>query len=164
MGPHVRSRNMTRTIPGRWRTLALTALLLPLASLAREPREPPEENRRESWGDMPVDGRAGLHPPLTRMGVDHMEVGPQGTSAGMPVRRVTPDEDRMRELSGEVVKLNGMVLYVETSVGAVVPLDLSALQLRKAPQKGQTVIAVYQVENTTENVALALAGEVPVKS
>ncbi len=159
---------MTRKISSRWRALALAApslaaVLLPLAAPAREPREPPLETQRESFGDLSPGGRAGSIPPLTRQGVSQMQVGPQGTSAGMPVRQVTPDEDRMRELSGEVVKLNGMVLYVQTEVGAVVPLDLSALQLRKTPEKGQTVVAVYQVENRTENVALSLAGEVPVK-
>lgn len=157
---------MTRMIPRRWRALAwvapsLTALLSPLAVSAREPAQPTEERKRESWGDMTVSGgRAGLFPPLTRQGVNQVGVGPQGTSAGMPVRRVTPDEDRMRELSGRVLKLNGQVLYVQAESGAVVPLDLSALQLRKAPEKGQRVLAVFQVENKTENVALSLAGEV----
>ncbi|MBZ4417591.1 hypothetical protein K8638_13925 [Myxococcus sp. RHST-1-4] len=157
---------MTRMIPRRWRALALaapslTALLLPLAAPARDPEQPTEEKKQESWGDLGSFGRAGIMPPVTREGINELSVGPQGTSAGMPVRRVEPDEDRMRELSGQVVKLNGMVLYVQTPVGAVVPLDLSALQLRKAPEKGQEVVAIYQVENKTENVALSLKGELP---
>ncbi|MFP2906490.1 hypothetical protein ACLESD_15780 [Pyxidicoccus sp. 3LFB2] len=157
---------MTRKIPSRWRAVALavpslTALLLPIASTAREPEQPTQERERESWGDMPNNGgRAGFVPPLTRQGLSQVGVGPQGNSAGMPVRQVTPDEDRMRELTGQVVKLRGQTLYVQTGPGAVVPLDLSALQLRKTPEEGQRVLAVYQVENTTENVALSLAGEV----
>ncbi|NMO18873.1 hypothetical protein HPC49_20120 [Pyxidicoccus fallax] len=155
-------------IPRRWRALALAApslaaLLLPLAAPAREPAQPTHERKRTDWMDQGGFGRAGTMPPVTRAGINALNVGPQGSSAGVPVRRVTPDEDRMRELSGQVVKLNGMVLYVQTQVGAVVPLDLSALQLRKMPQKGQEVVAVYQVENTTENVALSLAGEVTDK-
>lgn len=155
---------MTWMIPKRWRALALaapslTALLIPVATQANSPEQPTEERKRESRDDQQVSGgRAGLFPPVTRQGVNQISAG-----AGMPVRRVTPDESRMRELSGQVVKLNGQVLYVETEIGAVVPLDLSALEIRKAPEKGQTVVAVYQVENTTENVALSLAGEVPSK-
>jgi hypothetical protein len=155
---------MTWMIPRSWRALALaapslTALLVPVVARAREPEQPTEERKRESRDDQEVSGgRAGLFPPVTRQGISQIHAG-----AGIPVRRVTPDEKRMRELSGQVVKLNGQVLYVETEIGAVVPLDLSALEIRKAPEKGQTVVAVYQVENTTENVALSLAGEVPSK-
>jgi hypothetical protein len=151
-------------IPRRWRALAVVApaaaaLLLPVAPQAREPEQPTQEREREIRDDLNVSGgRAGLFPPTTRQGISQISAG-----AGMPVRRVTPDQKRMRQLSGEVVKLNGQVLYVETQPGAVVPLDLSALQLRKAPEKGQTVVAVYQVENRTQNVALSLAGEVPAK-
>ena len=153
---------MTWKIPRSWRSLAVAApaaaaLLLPAAPQAREPEQPTQERKREIRDDLnSIGGRAGFFPPLTRQGVSQV-------SAGMPVRRVTPDEKRMRQLSGEVVKLNGQVLYVQSQLGAVVPLDLSALQLRKAPEKGQTVVAVYQVENRTENVALSLAGEVPAK-
>ena len=155
---------MTWMIPRRWRALALaapslTALLLPVATQAREPQQPTEERKREIRDDLEVSGgRAGLFPPVTRQGLRQI-----GAGAGMPLRRVTPDAKRMHQLSGQVVKLNGQVLYVETQVGAVVPLDLSALEIRKAPEKGQTVVATYQVENTTENVALSLAGEVPGK-
>ncbi|MCY1018125.1 hypothetical protein [Pyxidicoccus sp. MSG2] len=156
-------------IPRRWRGLALaasslTALVIPMASQANEPSQPTEEVKRDSIQDQTVNGRTGIQDPF----VDSAHQG-QGLAvslngvSGMPVRRVTPDQDRMRQLSGEVVKLNGQVLYVETEVGAVVPLDLSALQIRKAPEKGQLVVATYQVENTTENVALSLAGEVPDK-
>lgn len=158
-----------RMIPRRWRGLALaapslTALLLPVATQANEPSQPTEEVKRESMGDQTVSGRAGLQDPFVDSAHQSqgLAVSLNGV-AGMPVRRVTPDQDRMRQLTGEVVKLNGQVLYVETEIGAVVPLDLSALQLRKAPEKGQLVVATYQVENTTENVALSLAGEVPSK-
>lgn len=158
---------MTRKIPKRWRALALaapslTALLLPAVTHARDP-EAREETKRSNSQDQTVSGgRAGLYDPFVESATQkEVVVGPQGTSAGLPVRHVTPDEDRMHQLSGEVVKLNGQVLYVESDQGAVVPLDLSAVQLRKAPEKGQKVVATYQVENKTENVALALAGEVP---
>ena len=159
---------MRRMIPRSWRALALaapslTALLIPLAAPAREPAQPTQERKQEIGGDLVVLGRAGTIPPVNAQGIRALNVGPQGTSAGMPVRRVTPDEDRMRELSGQVVKLNGLVLYVQTSLGAVVPLDVSALQMNKTPEKGQRVVAVYQVENKVENVALSLAGEVPQK-
>lgn len=160
---------MRRMIPRRWRALALaapslTVLLVPLAAPAREPAQPTEERKRESGGEQSfTGGPAGFSDPFVSSSMGGMQVGPQGTSAGMPVRRVTPDEERMRELSGQVVKLNGLVLYVQTSLGAVVPLDVSALQLRKAPEKGQRVVAVYQVENKVENVALSLVGEVPQK-
>jgi hypothetical protein len=151
---------MKHMIPRGWRAFALAlpslaALALPLPALARESREPNQERQRESWGDLPAYGRAGIMPP-----VNGPDTFAPKRAAGMPLRRVTPDQDRMRELSGQVVKLNGMVLYVQTQLGAVVPLDLSALELRRTPEPGQTVVAVYQVENSTENVALSLQGEV----
>ncbi len=152
---------MTWMIPRRWRALvlavpSLAALAVPAVALAHEATVDAMERQRESWGDLPVTGGpAGAFPEINSEGV-----GIHGSSAGMPLRRVTPDEDRMRQISGEVVKLNGMVLYVQTSLGAVVPLDLSALQLRKTPEPGRTVVAVYQVENRVENVALSLQGEV----
>jgi hypothetical protein len=157
-------------IPRRWRALALaapslTALLVPVVTQANVPEQPTEERKRESMEDQTVSGgRAGLQDPFADSATkgQGLSVSLNGV-AGMPVRRVTPDQDRMRQLSGQVVKLNGQVLYVETEIGAVVPLDLSALLIRKAPEKGQTVVATYQVENTTENVALSLAGEVPSK-
>lgn len=157
---------MTWMIPRSWRTFmlaapSLAALAVPAVALAHEATVDALERQRESWGELPVSGgRAGLFPPVDGPGIRALNVGAQGSSAGMPVRRVRPDEDRMRQLSGQVVKLNGMVLYVQTSLGAVVPLDLSALQLRKTPEPGRTVVAVYQVENKVENVALSLQGEV----
>lgn len=152
---------MTWMIPRNWRAFALAlpslaVLAAPLGALARESAVPNQERQRESMGDMPVSGRAGIVPP-----VDGPDTFAPRRAAGMPLRRVTPDQDRMRELSGEVVKLNGMVLYVQTRVGAVVPVDVSALELRRTPEPGQTVVAVYQVENGTENVAVSLYGEVP---
>jgi hypothetical protein len=159
-----------RMISRRWRGLALaasslTALVIPMATQAREPEQPTQEREREASQDQTVSGgRAGLYDPFAGSATESQDLSVSLNGvAGMPVRRVTPDQDRMRQLSGEVVKLNGQVLYVETEVGAVVPLDLSALQLRKAPEKGQLVVATYQVENKTENVALSLAGEVPNK-
>ncbi|MFP2895959.1 hypothetical protein [Corallococcus sp. 4LFB] len=84
---------------------------------------------------------------------------PAAITQGLPVRQITPDEDRMRQVSGPVVKQDGLTLYVRDVTGPVVPLDLSALNIHKAPNKGQQVVALYQVEDKTDNVALSLQGE-----
>src|SRR5687767_13076128 len=116
---------MTWMIPRGWRALvlplpSLAVLAAPLSATARASREPNQERKRDI-GELPVTGgRAGAFPEIN---LNTGNVGVQGTAAGMPVRKVTPDEDPMRELSGQVVKLNGLVLYVQTGLGAVVPLD-----------------------------------------
>jgi hypothetical protein len=142
----------------RWRAAALAVpslslLLMPLAVQAHEPILPTQRGMEQETGFdnlSSITFAAGATAPI---------YSNSGTnSAGMPVRRVRPDQDRMRQLSGSVVKLKGQTLYVENQ-GVVVPLDLSALQLRKQPQEGQRVVAVYKVENKTENVALGLQGE-----
>ncbi|AEI63628.1 hypothetical protein LILAB_08585 [Corallococcus macrosporus] len=149
----------------------MAALMAPAAVLAREPVSPAGEINGS--GNMPAP--TGLDQNFTNFGASmnidrsssgsqrNLDVGPQASGVGMPIREVTPDQEEMKRLSGKVLKLNGQMLYLETEPGAVVPLDLSALRIRKQPEKGQRVVAVYQVENTTENVALALAGEVQPK-
>jgi hypothetical protein len=142
----------------RWRAAALavpslTLLLMPLAVQAHDPVLPTQRGMEQETGFdnlSSVTFAAGATAPIYSSGATN--------SAGMPVRRVQPDQDRMKQISGSVVKLNGQTLYVERQ-GVVVPLDLSALQLRKQPKEGQQVVAVYQVENKTENVALGLKGE-----
>lgn len=148
---------MSCRIPGRWRAAALAVpslvvlLLTPLIAQARDPIIPNKRGMQNEHGFQDIA--------TTSVTVQSPIYGNSEQNNGMPVRRVQPDEDRMKELSGRVVELNGQTLYVERG-GAVVPLDLSAVQLRKTPEKGQEVVAVYQVENKVENVTLALAGEV----
>ncbi|WIG94114.1 hypothetical protein [Myxococcus sp. SDU36] len=162
---------MKRMHAGNWRVAAVAALMAPVAALAREPVNPSDG----STDPMNNAQQHGLDRNFTNFGatmsIDRsgsgsqrlLDVGPQASGVGVPIREVTPDQDEMKRLSGKVLKLNGQMLYLETEPGAVVPLDLSALRIRKQPQAGQRVVAVYQVENTTENVALALAGEVQPK-
>ncbi|NOK07020.1 MULTISPECIES: hypothetical protein [Myxococcus] len=162
---------MKRMHAGNWRAAAVAALMVPVAVLAREPVSSPDDG--SGAGNVPR--QEGLDRNFNNFGVTMsidrsnsgsqrlLEVGPQANGVGMPIREVTPDQDEVKRLSGKVLKLNGQMLYLETEPGAVVPLDLSALRIRKQPEKGQHVVAVYQVENTTENVALALAGEVQPK-
>ncbi|WP_163784154.1 hypothetical protein [Myxococcus vastator] len=163
---------MKRMHAGNWRVATVAALMVPLAALAHEPVSPADGI---SGGGNEPGGQEGLDRSFTNFGatmsIDRsgsgsqrlLDVGPQASGVGVPIREVTPDQDEMKRLSGKVLKLNGQMLYLETEPGAVVPLDLSALRIRKQPQAGQRVVAVYQVENTTENVALALAGEVQPK-
>ncbi len=162
---------MKRMHAGNWRMAATVALLTPMAVLARDPVDPTGENH----GSVNAPLQNGLDRNFTNFGATmsidrsssgsqrNLDVGPQANGVGMPIREVTPDQEEMKHLSGKVLKLNGQMLYLETEPGAVVPLDLSALRIRKQPEKGQRVMAVYQVENTTENVALSLAGERPAK-
>ncbi|NVJ02513.1 hypothetical protein HV824_30950 [Myxococcus sp. AM009] len=162
---------MKRMHAGSWRVAAVVALMAPVAALAHDPVDP----AGESLGSDSAAIQNGLDRNFTNFGatmsIDRsssgsqriLDVGPQANGVGVPIREVTPDQDEMKRLSGKVLKLNGQMLYLETEPGAVVPLDLSALRIRKQPEKGQRVVAVYQVENTTENVALALAGEVRPK-
>ncbi|WP_043320800.1 hypothetical protein [Corallococcus coralloides] len=83
---------------------------------------------------------------------------PSIVSPGLPVRQITPDPDKMRQVSGPVVKRSGMTLYVKDVTGPVVPLDMTNLTIYKQPEKGQQVLALYQVDET-DNVALSLQGE-----
>ncbi|WP_147469404.1 hypothetical protein [Corallococcus sp. AB045] len=83
---------------------------------------------------------------------------PSIVSPGLPVRQITADPDKMRQVSGPVVKRSGMTLYVKDVTGPVVPLDMTNLTIHKQPEKGQQVLALYQVDET-DNVALSLLGE-----
>ncbi|MBZ4336262.1 hypothetical protein NR800_28190 [Corallococcus interemptor] len=83
---------------------------------------------------------------------------PDFVSPGRSVRQITLDPDKMRQVSGPVVKRSGMILYVHDVTGPVVPLDMSNLTITKQPEKGQQVLALYQVDQT-DNVALSLQGE-----
>lgn len=162
---------MKRMHAGNWGLATVAALMVPVAALAHDPVDPSGEDLGSDTAPL----QNGLDRNFTNFGatmsIDRsssgsqrlLDVGPQANGVGMPIREVTPDQDEMKRLSGKVLKLNGQMLYLETEPGAVVPLDLSALRIRKQPEKGQHVVAVYQVENTTENVALALAGEVQPK-
>lgn len=130
---------------------ALSLLLAPLASNARE-REVTEltgivqEDRRVPG--LGTSGRAGA--------IDEFNLGPTGTDIGQ--LREDQDEGNTRLLSGRVVGIEGQTLYVERS-GAVVPLNMSALRIKKQPKVGQQVIAEYQVDQA-QNVCVSLSGEV----
>jgi|GEM_PF-6113593 len=162
---------MKRLNTGSWRAAAAVVWMAPMAVLAHEPVDP----SKESIDPLNISLGEGINRNFTNFGASMsisrsssgsqrtLQVGPQAAGVGVPIREVTPDQDEMKRLSGKVLKINGQMLYLETEPGAVVPLDLSALRIRKQPEKGQRVVAVYQVENTTENVALALAGEVKPK-
>jgi hypothetical protein len=150
---------MKPTIPRACRRVAvvlpaLSLMLAPLASSARER----EKELSEAFGpnqesirvpELGTTGRAGA--------IDEFNFGPPGTDIGLQ-REDQRDEGDTRLLSGRVVGVQGRTLYVERN-GAVVPLDVSALRIKKQPKVGQQIIAEYQVDQT-QNVALSLAGEV----
>ncbi|NBD12875.1 MULTISPECIES: hypothetical protein [Corallococcus] len=77
----------------------------------------------------------------------------------LSVRQVSPDMDKVKQVTGPVVKREGLNLYVQDVSGAVVPLDMSALQVRKMPRDGQEVVALYEVQGNLTNVALSIQGE-----
>jgi hypothetical protein len=150
---------MKPTIPRACRRVAvvlpaLSLMLAPMASSARER----EKELSEAFGpnqesirvpELGTTGRAGA--------IDEFNFGPPGTDIGLQ-REDQRDEGDTRLLSGRVVGIQGRTLYVERN-GAVVPLDVSALRIKKQPKVGQQIIAEYQVDQT-QNVALSLAGEV----
>jgi hypothetical protein len=125
-------------------------LLAPLAAQSRE-REESETRDRQQEGlqDREPWGRAGI--------IEEFNFGPPGTDILLN-REDRRDEGGTRLLSGRVVEMKGRTLYVERQ-GVVIPLDVSALRVKKAPKVGQQIIAEYQVAQT-QNVALSLAGEV----
>ncbi|HVG58558.1 MAG TPA: hypothetical protein VNA24_08380 [Hyalangium sp.] len=132
---------------------ALSLLLAPLASNARDR----EKEMSEAFGpnqenievpELGTTGRAGA--------IDEFNLGPTGTDIGQ--QREDQDEGNTRLLSGRVVGIEGRTLYVERS-GVVVPLNMSALRIKKQPKMGQQVIAEYQVDQA-QNVCLSLSGEV----
>jgi hypothetical protein len=133
---------------------ALSLLLAPVASDARER----EKELTESMGinhermeipELGTTGRAGA--------IEEFNFGPVGMDVGLQ-REDRRDEGGNRLLSGRVVDIQGRTLYVERN-GVIIPLDMSALRVKKQPKVGQQVIAEYQV-NETKNVCLSLAGEV----
>ncbi|NPC72858.1 hypothetical protein D7Y27_26465 [Corallococcus sp. AB004] len=83
---------------------------------------------------------------------------PNIVAPGQAVRQINLDPNKMRQVSGPVVKRSGLILYVQDVTGPVVPLDMSNLTIYKPPLKGQQVLALYQVDET-DNVALSLQGE-----
>ncbi|MBJ6760735.1 hypothetical protein JGU66_08160 [Myxococcaceae bacterium JPH2] len=133
----------------------MTLLMLPLAAGAHDPISSTQRGMaNESGGD-----NVGEAPSNRAGAIPEVDFGPT-SGAGIHSRPIHPDEARMKRISGRVVDQHGQTLYVDRE-GVVVPLDLSALQMKKQPDKGQEVVATYQVENKTDNVALSLAGEVP---
>jgi lipopolysaccharide export system protein LptA len=99
--------------------------------------------------ELGTSGRAGA--------IEEFNLGQPGTIIGS--QQEGRDEDGTRLLSGRVVGIQGRTLYVERSDRAVVPLDMSALRVKKQPKVGQQVIAEYQVADI-QNVCVSLAGEV----
>lgn len=133
---------------------ALSLMLAPLASSAMEREKemneafgPNQENIRIP--ELGTTGRAGA--------IDEFNFGPPGMDV-IKQREDRREEGGTRLLSGRVVDMKGQTLYVERD-GVVVPLDMSALRIKKQPKVGQQVIAEYHVDRT-QNVALSLAGEV----
>lgn len=84
---------------------------------------------------------------------------PSQMTQNLSVRQVSPDMDKVKQVTGPVVKQEGLNLYVQDVSGLVVPLDMSALQVRKMPREGQEVVALYEVQGNLTNVALSIQGE-----
>lgn len=152
----------SRWKPIAWVAPALAALLIPAVGLA----EPPNGTATEQTSLEPqldtTGNLAGNVPPLNLGGMIGADVTPiQGMTRIVqgPDVELQPDPKRTRQIEGDVVALKGSVLYVQPDGGAVVPLSLEALRLKQTPKEGRRVMADYQVENETQNVATALAGE-----
>lgn len=127
---------------------ALGLMLAPVASSAREKELSEAFGPNQKNIELPEQGTSG------RGGaIDEFNFGPPGTDVGQQ-----QDKGDTRLLSGRVVGVQGRTLYVERN-GAVVPLNMSELRIKKQPKVGQAIIAEYQVDQT-QNVALSLAGEV----
>ncbi|WP_426734361.1 hypothetical protein [Myxococcus faecalis] len=159
---------MTRTRWSRWKSLALTvpamgALLVPAVGAAEIPNHDSREYQQSQIEFDRTTTRASVLPPLNLGGMIGANVTP--TQGQVPIVQgpkvdTLPDPERTRQISGEVVELGNDVLYIqEDQQGAVIPLDLQALRLKQAPREGQKVVADYQVENETQNLATALQGE-----
>ncbi|NOK09264.1 hypothetical protein [Corallococcus exercitus] len=139
-----------------WAAPTLGLLLCAGPALAREPTVGKDEDQGAS---MPSKYTEPASTSPSNVVSSVRTTSPAFMTQGDSVRQVTPDADRMQQVNGPVVKQDGLTLYVKDVSGPVVPLDMSALRITKLPQKGQEVLAVYQVENKTENVALSLQGE-----
>jgi hypothetical protein len=133
---------------------ALSLMLAPVASSARDR----EKELSEAFGpnqenievpELGTTGRAGA--------IEEFNLGPTGTDINQ-LWEDPGDEGNTRLLSGRVVGIQGRTLYVDRN-GTVVPLDMSALRIKKQPKVGQQVIAEYQVDQT-QNVCVSLSGEV----
>jgi hypothetical protein len=159
---------MTRTRWSRWKSLALAvpamgALLVPAISAAEIPNNDSREFQQSQIGTDNTTTRASVLPPLNLGGMIGVDVTP--TQGQVPIVQgpkvdTMPDPKRTKQISGEVVELGNDVLYIqEDQQGAVIPLDLQALRLTQTPREGQKVVAEYQVENETQNLATALQGE-----
>ncbi|RKI07923.1 hypothetical protein D7Y13_16900 [Corallococcus praedator] len=131
----------------------LGLLLAPAVGLT----EPPNVGRAQDLGSHEYTEPASTSPSNAVGTVP--DTTPSRLTQNLSMRQITPDVDRMRQVTGPVVKRDGLMLFVRDVSGPVVPLDMSALQINKLPQKGQEVVAVYQVEGKTNNVALSLDGE-----
>jgi hypothetical protein len=133
---------------------ALGLMLAPLASSARER----EKELNEAFGPNQEDIRVPELGTTGRAGaIEEFNFGPPGMDVILQ-REDRRDEGGTRLLSGRVVDIQGRTLYVERQ-GTVVPLDMSALRIKKQPKVGQQVIAEYQVDQT-QNVCVSLSGEV----
>ncbi|RYZ37973.1 MAG: hypothetical protein EOO71_25955 [Myxococcaceae bacterium] len=149
---------MMRRFPRGWRAVLLSApmlglLLAPVAGLA----EQPNVGKTQDLGSHEYAEPASTSPSNVVGTVSDRD--PSQLTQNLSIRQITPDEERMRQVTGPVVKRDGLMLYVRDVSGPVVPLDMSALRINKLPQKGQEVEALYQVEGKTNNVALSLQGE-----
>ncbi len=132
---------------------ALSLMLAPLASNARER----EKELSEAFGPRQEDVRIEELDTTGRAGaIEEFNFGQPGTD--VTLRREGGGEDSTRLLSGRVVDIQGRTLYVERQDRAVIPLDMSALRIKKQPKVGQQVIAEYQVSDL-QNVCVSLAGE-----
>lgn len=150
---------MMRRFPRGWRAVLLTAPMLGLLvapGLGRA--EAPNVGRAQDLGARGELSERASTSPSNVVGTVP-DSNPANLTQNLPVRQITPDPDRMLQVTGPVVKQDGLTLYVQDVSGPVVPLDMSVLQINKLPQKGQEVVAVYQVEEKTNNVALSISGE-----
>ncbi|MCY0999681.1 hypothetical protein OWM54_21330 [Myxococcus sp. MISCRS1] len=159
---------MTRTRWSRWKSWALAvpamgALLVPAVGAAEIPNHDSREFQQSQIETDNTTTRASVLPPLNLGGMIGVDVTP--TQGQVPIVQgpkvdTLPDPKRTKQISGEVVELGNDVLYIqEDQQGAVIPLDLQALRLTQTPREGQKVVADYQVENETQNLATALQGE-----
>jgi len=131
---------------------ALGLMLAPMASSARDKEVSEAFGSTQRSIDVPelgTSGRGGA--------IDEFNLGPTGTDINQ-LHEDSLGEGDTRLLSGRVVSMQGRTLYVERG-GAVVPLEMSSLRIKKQPQVGQRVIAEYQVDRN-QNVCLSLSGEV----
>ncbi|WP_375755667.1 hypothetical protein [Corallococcus exercitus] len=141
-----------------WTAPTLGLLLCAAPALARDPQIGRGDDTSPAYGSQNAE-RASTSPSNVVSTVP--TTSPEMISPDMSARQFTPDPDRLLQVSGPVVKRSGMMLYVQDVTGPVVPLDMSALRIHRQPEKGQQVLALYQVEGGTNNMAVSLSGEVP---